>query len=195
MRRCRDLATDPRSQGGGALGRPDGCAGRERRQAAGIRARQSWLCPGPPRHDPTRLALSAVSKEQRTGAMVAGPHGRSPCRHAQNDDRRTRAQAARRTLVICHHGRDAGGRRLTRGRPKGVTEASIHSAPFSARGGFSADCRIDDPRWREPVIRTWHRCRPEEWAPLPGAVRVSWRCHRTRRSGGYCRDNRRGASR
>jgi transposase len=100
--------------------RPDGCAGRERRQAAGTRARQSRQCPGPPRHDPTRLALSAVSKGQRTGAMVPGPHCRSPCRHAQNDDRRTRAQTAHRTLALCHHRPDAGGRRLTSGGLKGV---------------------------------------------------------------------------
>jgi hypothetical protein len=51
----------------GALRRPDGCAGRERRQAAGTMACQSRQCPGPPWDDPTRL--SAVSKEQRTGPV------------------------------------------------------------------------------------------------------------------------------
>ena len=30
----------------------------------------------PPRHDPTRLALSAVSEAERTGTVVPGPHCR-----------------------------------------------------------------------------------------------------------------------
>ena len=63
---------------------------------------------GAPWDDPTRLALSAVSKEQRTGPVVPGPHGRSPRRHAQNNDRRPGAQAAHRTLAICHHWRAIG---------------------------------------------------------------------------------------
>ena len=45
-------------------------------QAAGTRARQSRQCPGPPRHDPTRLALSAVSEGERTGTVVPRPHCR-----------------------------------------------------------------------------------------------------------------------
>jgi len=36
---------------------------RERGEAAGTRARQSRQCPGPPRYDPTRLAIPAVSTE------------------------------------------------------------------------------------------------------------------------------------
>ena len=47
----------------GALRRPDGCAGRERREAAGTRARQSRQCPGPPGDDPTRLALLRFQKD------------------------------------------------------------------------------------------------------------------------------------
>src|SRR6202007_264132 len=103
-------------QGGGALRRPDGCAGRERCQAAGTRACQSRQCPGPPWDDPTRLALSAVSKEQRNGPVVPGPHGRSPWRHAQNNDRRHGAQAAHRTLAICHHWRAIGRRHPASGK-------------------------------------------------------------------------------
>jgi transposase len=57
-----------------ALRRPDGCAGRERRRAAGTRACQSRQCPGPPWDDPTRLALSAVSEGQRPGTVVSGSH-------------------------------------------------------------------------------------------------------------------------
>jgi hypothetical protein len=49
----------------------------------------------------------------------------------------------------------------------GLTGTAYHSALFGARAGFSADCRIDDPRWREAVSRTWHRCRPREWARRP----------------------------
>src|SRR6516164_4889147 len=86
--------------------------------------------------------------------MVPGPYCRSPCRHAQNDDRRTRAQTAHRTLALCHHWRDAGGRRLTSSGLKGVTGTSITTELFGARAGFSAHCRIDDPRWRDAVIRT-----------------------------------------
>ena len=37
---------------------------------------------------------------------------------------------------------------------KGVTGTSITTELFGARAGFSAHCRIDDPRWREAVIRT-----------------------------------------
>jgi transposase len=43
-------------------------------KAAGTRASQSRQRPCPPRHDPTRLALSAVSEGQRTGTVVPGPH-------------------------------------------------------------------------------------------------------------------------
>ena len=52
--------------------RPDGCAGRKRRQAAGTRACQTRQCPGPPWDDPTRLAISAVSTEQRNGRGCRG---------------------------------------------------------------------------------------------------------------------------
>ena len=47
-------------------------------QAARTRARQSRQRPGPPRHDPTRLALSAVSEGERTGTVVSRPHCRQP---------------------------------------------------------------------------------------------------------------------
>ena len=73
-------------QSSGALRWPDGLAGRERREAARTRARQSRQRPGPPWHDPTRLALSAVSEGERTGPVVPGPHCRQPSRHAQDDD-------------------------------------------------------------------------------------------------------------
>ena len=91
------------------------------------------------RHSATyskRADDSAVSKGQRAGAMVPGPHCRSPCRHAQNDDRRTRAQTAHRTLALCHHWRDIGGRRLTSSGLKGVTGTSITTELFGARAGF-----------------------------------------------------------
>ena len=81
------------------------------------------------------------------------PHGRSPCRHAQDNDCRPRAQTARRTLALCHHGRDARGRRLTSSGLKGVYQ-SITTELFGSRAGFSAHRRIDDPRWREAAIRT-----------------------------------------
>src|SRR5207253_948414 len=55
----------------GLMGSPD-----ERCEAAGTRPCQSRQCPGPPRHDPTRLALSAVSEAERTGTVVPGPHCR-----------------------------------------------------------------------------------------------------------------------
>src|SRR5215813_3583737 len=85
--------------------------------------------------------------------MVPGPHGRSPCRHPQNDDRRTRAQTAHRTLALCHHWPDAGGRRLTSSGLKGVYRNEVTTELFGARAGFRRS-RIDDPRWREAVIRT-----------------------------------------
>ena len=53
-----------------------GSAGRERHEAAGTRARQSRQRSGPPRYDPTRLALSAVSEGQRTGTVVPRAHCR-----------------------------------------------------------------------------------------------------------------------
>src|SRR5262249_62352791 len=87
-------------------------------------------------------------------ALLPSRDCRPPGRHAQNDDRRTRAQTAHRPLALCHHWRDAGGRRLTSSGLKGVTGTSITTELFGARAGFSAHCRIDDPRWREAVIRT-----------------------------------------
>src|SRR6202011_709343 len=44
------------------------------REAAGTRARQSRQRPGPPRYDPTRLALSAVSEGERIGIVVPRPN-------------------------------------------------------------------------------------------------------------------------
>src|SRR5580704_8028614 len=35
------------------------------------------------------------------------------------------------------------------------------------RAGFSADCRVDDPRWREAVFEHGTRCRPKEWPRRP----------------------------
>src|SRR5208337_1180033 len=46
----------------------------ERRATARTRARQSRQRPGPPRHDPTRLALSDVSEGERAGIVVSRPH-------------------------------------------------------------------------------------------------------------------------
>jgi hypothetical protein len=63
-------------------------------------------------------------------------------------------KTAHRTLALCHHWRDAGGCRLTSGGLKRVTGTSITTELFGARAGFSAHCRIDDPRWRKAVIRT-----------------------------------------
>src|SRR5262249_49094038 len=37
---------------------------------------------------------------------------------------------------------------------KGVLPETALPLSYSARAGFSAHCRIDDPRWREAVIRT-----------------------------------------
>src|SRR6516225_11400049 len=132
---------------GGALRRPDGCAGRERRQAAGTRACQSRQCPGPPWDDPTRLALPAVSKEQRTGPVVPGPHGRSPWRHAQNNDRRLGAQAAHRTLAICHHWRairrrDPASGKLTKPQRE-LSRANLRSQSRSAIGGYPVSVKAE----------------------------------------------------
>src|SRR5690348_758326 len=113
----------------GLTGAPDE-SGAKRREQGLAKAGNARV-----RRDPTRLALSAVSKGQRTGAMVPGPHCRSPCRHAQNDDRRTRAQTAHRTLALCHHWPDAGGRRLTSSGLKGIYRTSITTELFGARAG------------------------------------------------------------
>src|SRR5215467_9491667 len=64
------------------------------------------------------------------------------------------AQTAHRTLALCHHWRNAGGRSLMSSGLKGVAGTSITTELFDARGGFSVHCRIDDPRWWEAVIRT-----------------------------------------
>ena len=127
-------------------------------------------CPGPPRHDPTRLAISAVSTEQRTGAVVPGPHCRSPCRHAQNDDRRAGTQAAHRTLALCHHRRDTGGRRLTPSRLKGLTGTSRPLSTISARAGFSraAELRIRGGGNRKTNMALMPT---ERMGPPPGASR------------------------
>jgi transposase len=45
-----------------------------RRAPARTRARPSRQRPGPPRHDPTRLALSDVSEGERAGIVVSRPH-------------------------------------------------------------------------------------------------------------------------
>ena len=110
----------------GPTGSPDESGAQRQTRAGPSRQR-----PGPPRHDPTRLALSAVSTGQRPGSVVPGSHGRSPWRHAQNDDRRTGAQTANHTLALCHDGRDTGGRRLTSSGVKGFTGTSINGTSIN----------------------------------------------------------------
>jgi len=80
----------------GALRRPDGLAGRERREAAGTRACQSRQRPGPPRHGPAGLALSVVSEGERTGPVVPGP----PLPIAVLGTRKTMIVALARKLLI-----------------------------------------------------------------------------------------------
>jgi hypothetical protein len=120
------------------------------RATARKRARQSRQRPGPPRYDPTRLALSAVSEGERARIVVSRPHRRQPYRHAQDHDRRAGTQTGYCALALCHHWRDIGGRHPASGRLKGPGRVSPYL--FGARAGFSADCRIDDPRWREAVF-------------------------------------------
>ena len=142
-----------------------GCAGRERREAARTRARQSRQRPGPPWHDPTRLALSAVSEGERTGPVVPGPHCRQPSRHAQDDDRRAGTQAAHRALALCHHRRDIGRASSCVRQAEGLGK-SIFLPIRRSRWRYSADCRLTirgggNRQW------TWHRCRQREWARRP----------------------------
>src|SRR5271167_110408 len=70
-------------------------AGRKRRETARTRARQSRQRPGPPRHDPTRLALSAISEGECAGTVVPGPHADS-----RIGMRKTMIVALARKLVI-----------------------------------------------------------------------------------------------
>src|SRR5262249_41850406 len=56
----------------GLTGSPDE-SGAKRREQGLARAGNAR---GPPRHDPTRLALSAVSEAERTGTVVPGSHWR-----------------------------------------------------------------------------------------------------------------------
>src|SRR5947209_7439596 len=104
--------------------------------------------PGPPRHDPTRLALSDVSEGERAGIVVSRPHRRQPKWHAQDHDRRAGTQTGDCALALCHHWRDIGGRHPASGRLNAQT-----SIPLPARRSrwLQHDCRIDDPRWRDPV--------------------------------------------
>ena len=81
--------------------------------------------PGPPRHDPTRLALSAVSEAERAGIVVSRPHRRQPYWYAQDDDRRAGTQTRHCALALCHHWRATGGRRLTSSGVKGLTGTRI----------------------------------------------------------------------
>lgn len=42
---------------------------------------------------------------------------------------------------------------IFRQRPEmGLPERPYHSTPCGARADFSADCRIDDPRWRQALF-------------------------------------------
>ena len=158
--------------------RPDGCAGRERRQAAGTRACQSRQCPGPPWDDPTRLALSAVSKEQRTGPVVPDPYGRSPWRHAQNNDRRPGAKAAHRALAICHHWRAIGRRHAASGKLNEPLEDHLLTLLDAGCWHPQRGLPVDDPRWREPVADVapmpTKRMGPPPGASPPMRMTASW---------------------
>ena len=115
--------------GCGALRRPDGRAGRERRQAAAkagnARVRRGMI--------PLAWRFLRFQKDSALARWYQAPHCRSPCRHTQNDDRRTRAQTAHRTLALCHHWADAGGRRLTAG-------AGRHRSGVLPTGGLGPIC-------------------------------------------------------
>ena len=74
--------------------------------------------------------------------------------------RKTMIVALARKLLIAlwrfvTTGETTGGRRLTSSGLKGLPERAYHS-PIRRSRWLSARLPIDDPRWREAVIRTWH---------------------------------------
>src|SRR6516225_12360036 len=112
--------------------------------------------PGPPRHDPTRLAISDVSEGERAGIVVSRPHRRQPSRHAQDHDRRAGTQTDHCALALCHYWLATEGRRPSSSDVKRFTGTSIALStirrsywPFSA----TAELRSEVARTR---IRTWH---------------------------------------
>jgi transposase len=104
---------------------------------------------GAQRHDPTRLALSDVSEGERAGIVVSRPHRRQPKWHAQDHDRRAGTQTGDCALALCHHWRDIGGRHPASGRLNAQTSTPL---PTRRSRWLQHDCRIDDPRWRDPVF-------------------------------------------
>jgi transposase len=88
----------------------------KRRRENGPEGRQ---CPCSARHDPARMALPQVPEGQCASAVVSGADGRRSQRHAQNHDRRPRAQAAHRALATGADRRDAGRRRPACGHVSG----------------------------------------------------------------------------
>ena len=112
----------------GLTGAPDESGAKRREQglakAGNARVRRGMI--------PFAWRFLRFQKDSALARWYQAPHCRSPCRHTQNDDRRTRAQTAHRTLALCHHWREAGGRRLTSSGLKGVTGTSITTELYSA---------------------------------------------------------------
>ena len=112
------VARPPGPAGCGALRRPHRGAGRERRQAAGERARQGRQRAGAPWHDPAGVAISPLPEGQRAGPMVPGQDRGRARRDTQDPDRCSGPQASDRAVAAGDHRRNTGRSGAT---PGGMT--------------------------------------------------------------------------
>ena len=117
MRCCRGpCVTAGRWRYAGLTGAPDESGAKRREQglakAGNARVRRGMI----------PLAWRFL-RFQKDSALARWYQARTADRRAatrKNDDRRTGAQTAHRTLALCHHWRDTGGRRLTSSELRGV---------------------------------------------------------------------------
>ena len=89
----------------GLTGAPDESGGKRRERglakAGNARVRRGMI--------PLAWRFLRFQKDSALARWYQAPHCRSPCRHAQNDDRRTRAQTAHRTLAFVTTGETLEG--------------------------------------------------------------------------------------
>jgi transposase len=105
----------------GLTGSPDESGIKRREKGTGA----SGKCQGPPRHDPTGLAVAHAPEKQRARAMVSNANGGRQARPAENHDRRLGPQAADRTMALRDDGRGADRRGAASGDMSDLTQTEF----------------------------------------------------------------------